>query len=67
MPITVTKISEALYTATATPPHVQNAWSTTEPLRANQLWQELLVRGGHQIDVGDAFDEADWNWLNRNR
>ena len=65
MPITVTKISEALYIVTATPPHIQEAWSTPEPLRMHRLCEELINRGMHQVDVGDAIDQADRDWLRK--
>jgi hypothetical protein len=67
MPITVTKISEAFYIATAAPPHIQEAWSTPEPLRVHQLCQELSKRGGHQVDIGDAIDQADRDWIEKSR
>ena len=66
MSIRVDKVSGDLYMATLTLPDVPNvkeAWSTIEPLDADQLWQELLARGAHQTDIGDAFYEADPNWL----
>ena len=68
MTVRINKISEGLYTATLTLPDVPNvkeAWSTTEPLDANQLCKELLSRGAHQTDIGDAFYEADPDWLNK--
>jgi len=67
MAIRVTKISEALYTATATPPHVGEPWSTGEPLRMHQLCEQLLARGVHQVDVGDAINDADREWLMRGK
>jgi hypothetical protein len=63
MPKTVTKISEAYYRATATPPHVNESWSSTEPLRMHKLCDELIARGAHQTDVGDAIDQADREWF----
>lgn len=65
MPITVTKISEAFYIATATLPHIQEAWPTPEPLRLHQLCRELSERGGHQVDIGDAVDQADRDWIEK--
>ena len=65
MAIRVTKISEALYTATATPPHVYERWSTAEPLRMHQLCEQLLAKRVHQVDVGDAINDADREWLMR--
>jgi hypothetical protein len=63
MPITVTKISEAFYTASAVPPHVDEPWSALEPLRMHPLCEELIARGAHQVDVGDAINDADRVWL----
>jgi hypothetical protein len=64
MPITITEISEAYYRASATPPHVLESWSSTDPLRLHQVCKELIARGVHQTDVGDAIDQADRDWLN---
>ena len=61
MPITVTKVSEAYYTATATPPHVGEQWSTEAPLRMHRLCEELIARGVHQVD------DADRDWLRQKR
>ena len=47
MPITVTKISEAFYTASAVPPAVEEPWSTLEPLRMHRLFEGLIARGAH--------------------
>jgi hypothetical protein len=63
MPITVTKISEAFYRVSATPPHVSEPWSAPEPLRMHQVCNELLARGVHQIDASDAINDADRDWL----
>ena len=65
MALTVSKISEAFYAAEATPPHVDQPWSTAEPLRMHQLCEQLLARGVHQIDIGDAINDADREWLVR--
>lgn len=63
MPITVTKISEAFYTASAVPPAVEEPWSTLEPLRMHRLFEELIARGAHQVDIGGAINDADRVWL----
>ena len=63
MPIKLTKIAEDLYEATATPPHVVTPWSTLDPVDGDKLEEELLARGAHQIDIGDALYEADPTWL----
>jgi hypothetical protein len=61
--IVVTKISEALYIAMASPPHVDEPWSAMEPVRLHKLCDELFAKGAHQTDIGDAIDQADRNWL----
>jgi hypothetical protein len=58
-----TKISEAFYEASATPPQVREAWSTSAPLRLQQLCDELVALKAHQTDIGDAIDDADREWL----
>jgi hypothetical protein len=63
MAITVTKVSEAFYEASATPPHVKRPWSTSVPLRLQQLCDELLARKVHQTDIGDAISDADREWV----
>jgi hypothetical protein len=51
------------YEAHATPPHIREEWRTTSPMTANSLAAELLTRGAHQTDIGDAFSAADPNWI----
>jgi hypothetical protein len=63
MAIIVRKVSEAFYEAEVTSPHVGVAWSTSEPLRMHVLSRELVAKGLHQTDVGDAIDDADREWL----
>jgi hypothetical protein len=46
-------------------PAVKSAWSTPEPMERNQLIEELRKRGAHQTDIGDAFYEADPDWLTK--
>jgi hypothetical protein len=65
MTLIVKKVSEEFYEATATPPHVRVAWSTTEPLSAHRLIQELAALGCHQQDIGDAMFEQDPNWIEK--
>jgi hypothetical protein len=67
MAIKVTKISDDLYTATATPPEVQEEWSTIEPLSARRLIKELSNRGGHSTDIADAMNEQDPAWIEKSR
>jgi hypothetical protein len=59
------KIEKAgsLYAAHATPPHVREEWISDSPLPTRALVDELLSRGAHQTDIGDAFYEADPNWI----
>ena len=65
MTLMVTKVSEALYTAEASPPHVRERWETEKPLRMHQMLDQLLALGIHQIDAGDAINDADRNWFQR--
>jgi hypothetical protein len=63
MAIKITRANDK-YLAQVTHPHGGGiAWSTTEPLGANELIQELRGRGCHQTDIGDAFYEADDAWV----
>ena len=65
MAIRITRANNK-YLARVTPPHGGGiAWSTAEPLGANELIQELKSRGCHQTDIGDAFYEADEDWVLR--
>ncbi len=52
------------YVAEVTPPHGGGTpWSTSAPVSARELVQELTRRGCHQTDIGDAFYEADPAWI----
>lgn len=65
MPIVIRK-SGNLYAAEVTPPHGGGVpWTTDEPLDRESLIAALRVRGCHQTDIGDAFYEADPEWLMR--
>ncbi|HEX6663063.1 MAG TPA: hypothetical protein VF025_05270 [Gaiellaceae bacterium] len=65
MAIVISKVGDA-YTADVTPPHGGgNHWRTESPLPADVLIAELLSRGCHQTDIGDAFYAADPDWLGR--
>ena len=47
------------------PPHGEGReWASDLPQPADMLIKELQARGCHQTDIGDAFYEADPNWLN---
>jgi hypothetical protein len=65
MTLKVTLLESGLYEAKASPPHVKDAWSSPEPLQAKILVEQLLSRGCHQQDVGDAFAEQDPDWLTK--
>ena len=65
--IEVTKISDDLYIAGATPPDVSEAWSTPAPIRGRQLTRELIERRSHSSDVGDAMYNADPQWVEKLR
>jgi hypothetical protein len=63
MTLMVTKVSEAFYTAVASPPNVREKWETEKPLRMHQLLDQLLALGIHQIDASDAINDADRVWF----
>lgn len=52
------------YSAQVTPPHGGGIpWTTTQPMSRDALIAALRERGCHQTDIGDAFYEADPQWL----
>jgi hypothetical protein len=53
------------YSAVITPPHGHRASITLGPLPQNELISQLQSLGCHQTDIGDAFYEADPEWLDR--
>jgi hypothetical protein len=54
----------ALYAADVTPPHDGgDPWESGAPMCVDDLVAELLSRGCHQTDIGDAFYAADPEWL----
>ena len=63
MALIVTKVSEAFYTAAVSPPRVREEWRTEKPVRMHQLCDQLLALGLHQVDIGDAINEADRRWF----
>ena len=67
MAITVKKVADDLYTVSATPPDVEEVWSPAVPLHGRQLTRELIKRGCHQQDVGDAMYEQDSLWIEKLR
>ncbi len=63
MPIEIRKVGD-LYTARVWDPRQPGqAWATPKPMTCRRLVDLLVARGCHQIDVGDAFYEADPDWL----
>jgi hypothetical protein len=62
----IKKVAEDLFLAIATPPEVDEAWSTPEPLSARRLLKELIdVRGGHSSDIGAALYAQDPEWADK--
>jgi len=62
----VRKVAKDSYLVTATPPEVNEAWSTPEPVSLSKLLKELIdVRGGHSSDVGAALYAADPDWAGK--
>lgn len=55
------------YEATVTPPHSNVEWSTPEPMTVDELDRKLFELGCHPTDVGDAFYEADPDWVERSK
>lgn len=63
MPIMIEKVGDS-YSAEVTPPHGGGVpWSSERPLSRDELIAALVARGCHQTDIGDAFYEADPDWL----
>jgi len=55
-----------LYEAEVTPPHGRGLeWRSVAPMSRDELVAALRDRGCHQSDIGDAFYEADPEWLLR--
>jgi hypothetical protein len=56
------------YFAVVTPlPSLDVSWANDAPLKADELIRELQLLGFHQQDIGDAFLEADPDWLQPDR
>jgi hypothetical protein len=67
MPINIQRTA-AGYFAVVTPwPSLDITWANDEPLKADQLIFALQSLGLHQQDIGDAFHEADPEWLEPDR
>jgi hypothetical protein len=57
---------ETGYTARVTPSHGDSIeWEQAEPVGQGVLIDALIELGFHQQDIGDAFYEADPEWLDR--
>jgi hypothetical protein len=59
----VKKVAQDLYEASATPPEIDEAWSTPEPMSARRLLTQLIDRGCHSIDAADVLNEQDPEWI----
>jgi hypothetical protein len=66
VPIEIRRVGD-LYEAEVTPPHGSNVWSTPEPMTADDLDKKLFELGCHPTDIGDAFYEADPQWVARSK
>jgi len=65
MAILIRRVGE-LYEAEVTPPHGGGqAWRSDAPTGQDELVARLRERGCHPTDIGDAFYEADPEWLLR--
>jgi hypothetical protein len=60
--IKIEKVQDG-YLAHTTPPHGKEEWRNPRPLASSKLVEELRALGIHTTDIGDAFCEADPNWL----
>lgn len=56
-----------LYSATVSPPHSGVMWSTPKPMQVDELDKKLFELGCHPTDIGDAFFEADPDWIGRSK
>jgi hypothetical protein len=65
--LSVKKVAEDLFEAAATPPEVNVAWSTSEPVSARKLVKQLTDKGCHTIDIADALNEQDPMWIEKAR
>lgn len=67
MALKIVRVSDDLYSVYATPPDVRQEWSPAEPVRGRHLTRELIERGAYQIDVADAMNDADPDWIRKLR
>lgn len=65
MPVVIRRTGES-YVAEVTPPHGEGEpWSSPHLMSRDDLVEALRRIGWHQTDIGDAFFEADPEWLSR--
>lgn len=65
MSITIVRNGD-LYEATVTTPNGRGvAWKSPQAMTVDSLIEALRDRGCHQTDIGDAFYDADPEWLLR--
>lgn len=65
MLLTIRRVENG-YAATVTPSHGDDVrWETSAPTSQGVLIDALTELGFHQQDIGDAFYEADAEWLQR--
>jgi hypothetical protein len=65
MAIVISRVGD-LYTAVISPPHGAGVvWTSPEPMAKDSLIHALREHGCHQTDIGDAFYDADPEWLIR--
>jgi hypothetical protein len=62
VPISIRK-ADGVYTAQVTPRHGDRPWAPERPLSAKELVDALRGLGCHTTDIGDAFYEANPDWL----
>ncbi len=63
MTISIKKVGKN-YTAEVTAPHGNDTnWTSSAPLSCDELIKQLSAIGCHQTDIGDAFYEANPQWL----
>lgn len=66
VPIEIRRVGE-LYEARVTPPHGSVEWSTPEPMSVDALDKKLFELGCHPTGIGDAFYQADPDWVERSK
>jgi len=64
MPISIRCVGDR-YEANVMPPHSSVEWSTPGPMTVDDLDRKLFELGCHPTDIGDAFYEADPDWITK--